>query len=137
MPVLSRVGQSLPQVILRLAEGLLRVAASLKDISSPTAMAKYRRCHEWNGDRTPIRLKNSAELNANLYKIFILPLYRLSLINSTNEDRTACETYVRKSFKRFMNWPINTNNILVERHADSVADKALGAALQRARHESN
>jgi hypothetical protein len=66
---------------------------------------------------TPVRLRGSATLNANLFKVFISPLFRLSLLNYASADanqKQLFEKFQRRCFKRFMCWPINTSNRLVD-----------------------
>jgi hypothetical protein len=65
---------------------------------------------------TPIRLIGNTKLNLNLFKVFILPLYRLAFNNygtADTKEQVTFEKDVRRSYKKFMTWPINTSDAVV------------------------
>ena len=77
---------------------------------------------------TPIRLLKDLRLNSNLYKIFILPLIRMSfgVVNhlSNNETRRFI-TFIKKSVKKFSYLPMNTPNRILDKIFGNIADKIM------------
>lgn len=60
-----------------------------------------------------VRHKNNLKLNINLYKLFVMPLFRMNLINyhyAKKTDRNTASKLMRKTFKSFTNLPFNTPN---------------------------
>lgn len=79
---------------------------------------------------TPLRHRKHTKLNINLFKIFVLPMYRLALSIFDNQsplERLAFVRDIRKNLKRFLALPRNTSNDLV--------DQLLGDTLAILTHE--
>jgi hypothetical protein len=65
---------------------------------------------------TPVRLKRDTKLYLNLFRVFILPLYRLAANNYSKcdlRDKQLTTKHLGKSFKRFMAWPANTSGRMI------------------------
>jgi hypothetical protein len=67
---------------------------------------------------TCIRKANNLKLNINLYKVCILPLYRLSFTyygKITEKQKNKLIMDIRRTFKKFLCFPRNVSNQLINR----------------------
>jgi hypothetical protein len=75
---------------------------------------------------TSIRMKNKLKLNINLYRVFIMPLYRLAFTMERIKNKSAnfniLELHIKKTFKRFLSLPRSTPNKVIYRLLGNIKD---------------
>lgn len=75
-----------------------------------------------------LRLERDLKLNINLFKVFCMPLYRLSMLQTmatTETDRQHYLKSIRKKFRTFCFLPRNTPNDYVRVLLGSAEDEVL------------
>ncbi len=73
-----------------------------------------------------IRRKNNLRLNVNLFRIFIMPLFRMALLNyhsALKTQKNSADKLLRMPFKRFTNLPKSTPNKLIRNMIGTLADR--------------
>ena len=88
-----------------LLNGEMSIEPHLKTITNKYNFIAYK--------LTGIRRMDNLKLNINLFKVFILPLYRLAYMLYARQDavtRAKVEAHMRVLLKKFARIPINTAN---------------------------
>ena len=86
---------------------------------------------------TPVRTKHSLRQNATLFKMLVLPLYRLGVVNISFKGKAAINKYtihMRKNLRRFCRIPYNTPNRIVDSICGKI-EKELKTIVTRAQRK--